>query len=85
VGRWRRAPFVKTWGPSPKVGAMAPGAEGMSDAVKERVMKESKEGKIPCAKALALAKELGVTPAEVGKAANETKVKVVSCQLGCFD
>jgi len=52
--------------------------------VKEKVMALAKEGKLPCKKALALADELGVSPSAVGKAANDSSIKIVGCQLGCF-
>ncbi len=41
-------------------------------------------GRLPCARALQLARELGVSPARVGEVADELGVKIVSCQLGCF-
>ncbi len=42
------------------------------------------EGKLPCAIAFKIAKELKVSPNEVGEAANQLSVKISSCQLGCF-
>ena len=42
------------------------------------------DGSIACAQALALAKELGVTPAAVGGAADDLGIKIRDCQLGCF-
>jgi len=40
--------------------------------------------RIACAQALALARELGVSPMQIGKAANQLGLKIHSCQLGCF-
>jgi hypothetical protein len=40
--------------------------------------------RLPCTRAFALADELGVKVAEVGRACNELGVKIVGCQLGCF-
>ncbi|MDA8337495.1 MAG: hypothetical protein M0Z41_21330 [Peptococcaceae bacterium] len=54
--------------------------EKVLQAVKERAV----DGRIPCAEARRLAAELGVPIGEVGRAANELKVKIVSCELGCF-
>ena len=34
--------------------------------------------------ALELAGELQVSPAELGEVANELKIKIIDCQLGCF-
>jgi len=42
------------------------------------------EERLACARAFALAEELGVRPADVGRACNELGVKIVGCQLGCF-
>ena len=44
----------------------------------------SGDSRLGCAAALALAGRLGVTPAEIGDAANEKKVRIVNCQLGFF-
>jgi hypothetical protein len=52
--------------------------------VEDRLHKASKEGRIHCSSALAIAKSLGVRPGEVGKAANRLKIKISKCQLGCF-
>ena len=54
------------------------------ELIKRRIRDESGEGRIQCAKALRLADELGVSPREIGKAANKQGIKVSSCQLGCF-
>jgi len=51
----------------------------------EEGMKESLvDGKLPCAVAFGLAKKFKVTPKQVGDTANKLKLKIVSCQLGCF-
>jgi hypothetical protein len=54
------------------------------EKIVERVKAEAKEGKLACKKAFELAEELGVALREVGEAANEAKVKIAACQLGCF-
>jgi hypothetical protein len=41
-------------------------------------------GRLPCAIAFKIAKELKVSPRDVGEAANRLSVKISSCQLGCF-
>jgi hypothetical protein len=46
--------------------------------------KASKENRINCSSALAIAKALGIPPGEVGYAANKLKIKISNCQLGCF-
>jgi hypothetical protein len=50
----------------------------------EAVEAEAEEGRIACARALALARRLGVDPKKVGEACNRAHVKIVHCQLGCF-
>jgi len=42
------------------------------------------EGRLPCEVAHQLARECGVDLAEIGKLANELKIKISKCQLGCF-
>jgi len=52
--------------------------------IKEAVLKRSKEGKLPCALAFEIAKELGVEAAEVGKTVDLLNFRLVKCQLGLF-
>jgi len=59
-------------------------SEERKEAIRQALAKRALDGRIPCARALALAKELGVSAAEVGEAANEMKIKITACQLGCF-
>lgn len=53
-------------------------------SVIEKVKEKAVNGKIACRVALDLAAELGVPPKKVGDAANEAKIKIAGCQLGCF-
>lgn len=50
------------------------------DAVKQA----AKDGGITCTAARKLARDLNVAPGVIGKAANELKIKIKSCELGCF-
>ena len=52
--------------------------------IKDEVLKVAQDKRLPCVKALALAKRLKVKPIEIGKAANELEIKMTDCQLGCF-
>ena len=54
--------------------------EKILNAVKEAAI----ENELTCAEAEALAEKLGCERQEVGNAANEAKIKIVGCQLGCF-
>lgn len=56
----------------------------MKEKVREEVLKEAKGGKLPCGSALQLAGRLGCDPSLVGEVANEEKIKIVACSLGCF-
>lgn len=48
------------------------------------LLKSSKENRILCSSAFAIAKNLGISPGEVGKYANKLNIKISKCQLGCF-
>ncbi len=48
------------------------------------IVEASRDGRIECGKALALASELGVSARVVGETANKMGVKISRCQLGCF-
>ncbi|OPY70911.1 MAG: hypothetical protein A4E57_00227 [Syntrophorhabdaceae bacterium PtaU1.Bin034] len=50
----------------------------------ERIKSESKNGKLSCPRALAMARELGISPKELGDLLNELRIKIAGCQLGCF-
>lgn len=52
--------------------------------LKDRILREAEDLKLPCSKAFNIVKDTGSTTAEVGKACNELEVKIISCQLGCF-
>lgn len=58
----------------------------MTEAIdlKAKIRAAAPTGKIPCAAALKLAEELGVSRAEMGELLNELRVKITQCQLGCF-
>jgi LAO/AO transport system kinase len=61
--------------------ALTPEQQG---ELEQRLHKASRESRIHCSSALAIAKSLGVPAAEVGKTANKLKIKISKCQLGCF-
>jgi hypothetical protein len=52
----------------------------ITEAVKERMS----EGKITCAAAHGISKNLDTTPSEIGKTADLMEVRLVKCQLGLF-
>ena len=50
----------------------------------EALKKVSQNDSIPCAKALEAAQRLEVDSRDIARMANELKIKIVRCQLGCF-
>jgi hypothetical protein len=49
-----------------------------------KLKEAAREGKIPCAVAFKIAKECSVSTKEIGNLLNQLKIKITSCQLGCF-
>lgn len=58
--------------------------EQVKAEVKKAAVQTEKEKVLVCHDARALAEKLGVEYLTVGKAANETGVKIRECELGCF-
>lgn len=56
----------------------------MNDELEKKIQASLINGKLPCAVAFQIAKELKVSPKAVGDACNKLNIKVRSCQLGCF-
>lgn len=56
----------------------------MKEKIKEEIRKRSKNNRLPCPVARKIAQELGVPYKEIGNAADELKVKITGCELGCF-
>ena len=56
----------------------------MSNELEEKIKSSLVNGKLPCAVAFKIAKELKVSPREVGETADKLGIKISSCQLGCF-
>lgn len=55
-----------------------------ANEIKDAVLKAATEGKLSCTKARRLAEELGVPTKEIGRVADELKIKLFGCELGCF-
>jgi hypothetical protein len=56
----------------------------MEDKLREEIKKKAKNNKLPCPVARKIAEELSVSYKEVGRAADELKIKIAGCELGCF-
>jgi len=68
----------------PETELSAPLPPEQQDELEKRLHKASKENRILCSSALAIAKSLGIPPGEVGKTVNKLNIKISKCQLGCF-
>ena len=56
----------------------------MTKELDEKIRASLVNGKLPCAAAFKIAKQLNASTKEVGEACNKLSVKISSCQLGCF-
>jgi LAO/AO transport system kinase len=54
------------------------------ELIRTRIKKIAINGKISCPALRRLAEELKVSYKEVGKMANQLKIKIKNCDLGCF-
>lgn len=72
--------FVKAKAAHEKVDSLP-----ISETVLGRVKDSLIDGRLPCPAAFKVSRELKVALQEVGDAANKLRVKIVSCQLGCFE
>jgi hypothetical protein len=52
--------------------------------IEEYIMEAADNNRIPCSGAIAIAKSLGANLGDVGMIADEMKIKISKCQLGCF-
>ena len=53
--------------------------------IKELIMQKQSDSRIPCKAAMRIADEAGVSRIKIGKLLDEMKIKIHSCQLGCFE
>jgi hypothetical protein len=56
----------------------------MNSELDKKIQASLVDGKLPCAKAFQIAKDLKVTTKDIGEACNRLNIKVCTCQLGCF-
>jgi hypothetical protein len=56
----------------------------MGDPVREELAKRDITEQLPCAVAFDIAEALGVSPEEIGRAADRLAVRLTKCQLGLF-
>lgn len=56
----------------------------MQERIQAEIRLVQAEGRITCTLAREIAERIGVSYAEVGSAANQMKIKITACELGCF-
>ena len=56
----------------------------MTEELDGKIRASLVNGKLPCAVAFKIAKELKTSTKQVGEACNRLDIKISSCQLGCF-
>ena len=56
----------------------------MDEKIKELLAERAQVGRITCAIAQGIARELGVPDKEVGQTADDMGIRIKDCQLGCF-
>lgn len=56
----------------------------MSSELETKMKAALVNGKFPCAAAFQLAREMNMTPKQIGEAANKLNIRITTCQLGCF-
>lgn len=60
------------------------GGMKVSQQLEEKVKSSLVGDKLPCAVAFKIARELKVSPRQVGEMANKLSIRISKCQLGCF-
>lgn len=58
--------------------------EEMTRIVRDRSKEVNGRRTLTCAQAMGLAAELGVEPGQIGRICDQEKIRLGSCQLGCF-
>ena len=56
----------------------------MSTELEAKMKSSLVNGRLPCAIAFQISRELKVSLKEIGETANKLGIKISSCQLGCF-
>jgi len=56
----------------------------VNELIKEKIISQTKNNELACAKAFKIADELNVSAAEVGKTADLLEMRLAKCQLGLF-
>jgi len=59
-------------------------SDELEKVLAEAIRASAVEGRMPCARAFGLARELSVPIRAVGKTADRIGIRIARCQLGCF-
>jgi hypothetical protein len=59
--------------------------DGLMKLIDEAAVERDGNKKLPCARAFELAERHSVTLREIGESCNRSGIKIIACQLGCFD
>jgi hypothetical protein len=54
------------------------------ERIKEAIQQNAVENRLSCTIARKIASDLSVPLKDVGQAANELRIKITDCELGCF-
>ena len=54
------------------------------ERLEKSIQEAASQGKLTCPAAFKIAEEEKCSLAEVGETCNKLKIKIMSCQLGCF-
>ncbi len=76
-------PADSTMNPTNPINSNRPGAT-VDPVLRDGLLKRAADRKLPCAIAFDVAELLGVSPDEVGRAADLLELRLVKCQLGLF-
>jgi hypothetical protein len=60
-------------------------ADGLMRIVDAAAIESGGKKRLPCARAFELAVEHSVPIGEIGKSCNRSGIKIIRCQLGCFE
>ena len=60
------------------------GEAQINNIIKNEILKQNKNGELPCFVAFKIANELRVSPAEVGKTVDLLNFRLAKCQLGLY-
>ncbi|GBE04679.1 MAG TPA: hypothetical protein ENG95_06720 [Nitrospirae bacterium] len=63
---------------------MSSSALSKKESVQNEIRKRSRDNRITCPVLRKIAEELDIPYKDAGNAANELKIKIKNCDLGCF-